>query len=151
MLRAVACTWSSFASRYRTSVAYSTTSRFATRNQAPSENPTVSTCVPLSPGVSDTDARFEPAGDEPTTGAPVAGVPPANRGTLPAGAVPPEVMVAYPSEVGTRIGGDANIGKGIYTHFLDDEGMVRADLTVIRMADRCRIVDGADAGPRDFH
>ena len=50
-----------------------------------------------------------------------------------------------------RIGGDANIGKGIYTHFLDDEGMVRADLTVIRMADRCRVIDGADAGPRDFH
>jgi glycine cleavage system aminomethyltransferase T/glycine/D-amino acid oxidase-like deaminating enzyme len=50
-----------------------------------------------------------------------------------------------------RIGGDANIGKGIYTHFLDDEGMVRADLTVIRMADRCRVVDGADAGPRDYH
>ena len=44
-----------------------------------------------------------------------------------------------------RIGGDANIGKGIYTHFLDDEGMVRADLTVFRMADRCRVVDGADA------
>ncbi|WP_127598946.1 GcvT family protein [Nitratireductor alexandrii] len=50
-----------------------------------------------------------------------------------------------------RIGGDANVGKGIYTHFLDEEGMVRADLTVIRMADRCRVVDGADAGPRDFH
>jgi glycine cleavage system aminomethyltransferase T len=50
-----------------------------------------------------------------------------------------------------RIGGDANIGKGIYTHFLDDEGMVRADLTVIRLEDRCRIVDGADAGPRDFN
>lgn len=50
-----------------------------------------------------------------------------------------------------RIGGDANIGKGIYTHFLDDEGNVRADLTVFRMADRCRIVDGADAGPRDYH
>ncbi|SFJ33323.1 GcvT family protein [Aerobium aerolatum] len=50
-----------------------------------------------------------------------------------------------------KIGGDANIGKGIYTHFLDQEGMVRADLTVIRMADRCRIIDGADAGPRDFH
>lgn len=33
-----------------------------------------------------------------------------------------------------RIGGDANIGKGIYTHFLDDEGMVRADFTAIRMA-----------------
>ncbi|MDX7952507.1 FAD-dependent oxidoreductase [Lichenihabitans sp. Uapishka_5] len=50
-----------------------------------------------------------------------------------------------------KIGGDANIGKGIYTHFLDDAGMVRADLTVFRMADRCRVVDGADAGPRDYH
>ncbi|KAB0682809.1 GcvT family protein [Aureimonas leprariae] len=50
-----------------------------------------------------------------------------------------------------RIGGDANVGKGIYTHFLDDEGMVRADLTVFRMGDRCRVVDGADAGPRDYH
>ncbi|POF29197.1 GcvT family protein [Roseibium marinum] len=49
-----------------------------------------------------------------------------------------------------RIGGEANIGKGIYTHFLDDDGNVRADLTVFRMADRCRIVDGADAGPRDY-
>lgn len=48
-----------------------------------------------------------------------------------------------------RIGGDNNVGKGIYTHFLDDEGNVRADLTVFRMTDRCRIVDGADAGPRD--
>jgi glycine cleavage system aminomethyltransferase T len=50
-----------------------------------------------------------------------------------------------------RVGGDANIGKGIYTHFLDEKGMVRADLTVFRMADRCRVVDGADAGPRDVH
>ncbi|GAB4356512.1 MAG: FAD-dependent oxidoreductase [Oricola sp.] len=50
-----------------------------------------------------------------------------------------------------RIGGEHNVGKGIYTHFLDDEGMVRADLTVIRMEDRCRVIDGADAGPRDFH
>jgi glycine cleavage system aminomethyltransferase T/glycine/D-amino acid oxidase-like deaminating enzyme len=50
-----------------------------------------------------------------------------------------------------KIGGDANIGKGIYTHFLDDDGMVRADLTVIRMVDRIRVIDGADAGPRDFH
>ncbi|OQM77473.1 GcvT family protein [Manganibacter manganicus] len=50
-----------------------------------------------------------------------------------------------------RIGGDKLIGKGIYTHFLDEEGMVRADLTVIRMADRCRVIDGADAGPRDYH
>ncbi|MDB5529929.1 MAG: sarcosine dehydrogenase [Devosia sp.] len=50
-----------------------------------------------------------------------------------------------------KIGGDANIGKGIYTHFLDDEGMVRADFTIIRMADRIRMVNGADAGPRDYH
>jgi glycine cleavage system aminomethyltransferase T/glycine/D-amino acid oxidase-like deaminating enzyme len=50
-----------------------------------------------------------------------------------------------------KIGGDANIGKGIYTHFLDDEGMVRADFTAIRMADRIRMINGADAGPRDFH
>jgi glycine cleavage system aminomethyltransferase T/glycine/D-amino acid oxidase-like deaminating enzyme len=49
-----------------------------------------------------------------------------------------------------KIGGEANIGKGIYTHFLDDHGMVRADLTVIRMTDRCRIIDGADAGVRDM-
>ncbi len=50
-----------------------------------------------------------------------------------------------------KIGGDNMVGKGIYTHFLDDEGMVRADLTVIRMADRCRVINGADAGPRDYH
>ncbi len=49
-----------------------------------------------------------------------------------------------------KIGGDANIGKGIYTHMLDDEGMVRADFTVFRMSDRCRLVNGADAGPRDL-
>ncbi len=49
-----------------------------------------------------------------------------------------------------KIGGEANIGKGIYTHFLDDEGMVRADFTVIRMADRIRMINGADAGPRDL-
>jgi len=49
-----------------------------------------------------------------------------------------------------RIGGERNIGRGIYTHFLEDDGGVRADLTVLRMEDRCRVVDGADAGPRDF-
>lgn len=49
-----------------------------------------------------------------------------------------------------KIGSDANIGKGIYTHMLDDEGMVRADFTVFRMNDRCRLVNGADAGPRDL-
>ena len=50
-----------------------------------------------------------------------------------------------------KIGGDANIGKGIYTHFLDDDGNVRADFTVIRMADRGRLINGADAGPRDLN
>ncbi|MCB8875662.1 GcvT family protein [Acidisoma silvae] len=50
-----------------------------------------------------------------------------------------------------KIGGDASIGKGIYTHFLDDEGNVRADFTVLRMADRIRMINGADAGPRDIH
>ncbi|KZL15417.1 4-methylaminobutanoate oxidase (formaldehyde-forming) [Pseudovibrio axinellae] len=48
-----------------------------------------------------------------------------------------------------KIGGEKNIGKGIYTHMLDDEGNVRADFTVFRMDDRCRLVNGADAGPRD--
>ena len=49
-----------------------------------------------------------------------------------------------------KVGGETTLGKGIYTHFLDDEGMVRADFTVFRMDDRYRFVDGADAGNRDF-
>lgn len=49
-----------------------------------------------------------------------------------------------------KIGGEKNINKGIYTHFLDDEGNVRADLTVLRFENHCRIIDGADAGPRDL-
>lgn len=50
-----------------------------------------------------------------------------------------------------KVGGDTPLGKGIYTHFLDHAGGVRADLTVIRMAaDRYRVIDGGDAGNRDF-
>ncbi|MEM7172943.1 MAG: FAD-dependent oxidoreductase [Pseudomonadota bacterium] len=49
-----------------------------------------------------------------------------------------------------KVGGDNQVGKGIYTHFLDEKGMVKADFTVFRMADRYRFVDGADAGNRDF-
>ena len=49
-----------------------------------------------------------------------------------------------------KVGGDANIGKGIYTHMLDEDGNVRADFTMFRMEDRCRLVNGADAGPRDL-
>ncbi len=45
----------------------------------------------------------------------------------------------------------APLPSPIYTHFLDDEGMVRADLTLLRMADRIRVIDGADAGPRDYN
>ncbi len=49
-----------------------------------------------------------------------------------------------------KVGGDNQVGKGIYTHFLDDHGMVKADFTVFRLADRFRLIDGADAGNRDF-
>ena len=49
-----------------------------------------------------------------------------------------------------RVGADNQVGKGIYTHFLDEKGMVKADFTVFRMKDRYRFVDGADAGNRDF-
>ena len=49
-----------------------------------------------------------------------------------------------------KVGGDNQVNKGIYTHFLDENGMVKADFTVFRMADRFRFVDGADAGNRDF-
>ena len=49
-----------------------------------------------------------------------------------------------------KVGADNQVGRGIYTHFLDEKGMVRADFTVFRMADRFRFIDGADAGNRDF-
>ncbi len=50
-----------------------------------------------------------------------------------------------------KVGGDTPIGKGVYTHFLDQRGGVRADFTVIRMAnDQFRFIDGADAGHRDY-
>jgi len=50
-----------------------------------------------------------------------------------------------------KVGGDTMIGKGIYTHFLDHRGGIRADLTVIRLAkDKYRVIDGADAGNRDY-
>ncbi|CUJ33331.1 GcvT family protein [Cognatishimia activa] len=49
-----------------------------------------------------------------------------------------------------KIGGERNINRGIYTHFLDEEGMVRADFTILRYEDKCHLINGADAGPRDF-
>jgi len=50
-----------------------------------------------------------------------------------------------------KTGGDTPLNKGIYTHFLDNRGGVRADLTVIRLADNhYRVIDGGDNGPRDL-
>jgi len=50
-----------------------------------------------------------------------------------------------------KVGGNTTVGKGIYTHFLDQAGGICADLTVLRLAlDKFRIVDGADAGNRDY-
>lgn len=50
-----------------------------------------------------------------------------------------------------KVAGDTPVGKGVYTHFLDHVGGVRADLTVIRMADdHFRVIDGGDSGNRDF-
>jgi len=50
-----------------------------------------------------------------------------------------------------KVAGDTPVGKGVYTHFLDHTGGVRADLTVIRMADdHFRVIDGGDSGNRDF-
>lgn len=50
-----------------------------------------------------------------------------------------------------RVGGNTPVGKGVYTHFLDHLGGVRADLTVLRLAtDHYQIIDGGDAGHRDL-
>jgi len=50
-----------------------------------------------------------------------------------------------------KVGGDTPPGKGIYTHFLERNGGIRADLTVIRLAeDRYRVVCGGPTGHRDL-
>ncbi|NKB60727.1 MAG: FAD-dependent oxidoreductase [Gammaproteobacteria bacterium] len=50
-----------------------------------------------------------------------------------------------------KVGGNTANGKGIYTHFLDAAGGIRADLTVLRLeTDKYRVIDGADAGHRDY-
>lgn len=50
-----------------------------------------------------------------------------------------------------KVAGDTPIGKGVYTHFLDSVGGVRADLTVLRLGENhFRVIDGGDAGNRDF-
>ncbi|GAB2710882.1 GcvT family protein [Halomonas garicola] len=60
-----------------------------------------------------------------------------------------EALLEYLSVA--RVGGKTPLGKGVYTHFLDDAGGVRADLTVIRLAaDGFRVVCGGDTGHRDY-
>jgi glycine cleavage system aminomethyltransferase T/glycine/D-amino acid oxidase-like deaminating enzyme len=50
-----------------------------------------------------------------------------------------------------RVGGETPLGKGVYTHFLDDAGGVHSDLTVVRLAaDRFRVICGGDTGHRDL-
>ena len=50
-----------------------------------------------------------------------------------------------------KVGGNTPIGKGIYTHFLDHAGGIRADLTVVRLGeDHYRVMDGGDSGNRDY-
>ena len=50
-----------------------------------------------------------------------------------------------------KVGGNTPAGKGIYTHFLDHTGGVRADLTVVRMTENhYKVIDGGDSGNRDF-
>lgn len=50
-----------------------------------------------------------------------------------------------------KVGGNTPVGRGIYTHFLDARGGVRADLTVLRLGERhYRIVDGGETGHRDL-
>ena len=50
-----------------------------------------------------------------------------------------------------KVGGDTPVGKGIYTHFLDHVGGVRADLTVIRRGEtEFRVMDGGASGARDM-
>ncbi len=60
-----------------------------------------------------------------------------------------EALMEYTSVA--KVGGDTPVGKGIYTHFLDHNAGVRADLTIVKMAvDHYRVMDGGDSGARDL-
>jgi glycine cleavage system aminomethyltransferase T/glycine/D-amino acid oxidase-like deaminating enzyme len=60
-----------------------------------------------------------------------------------------EALLEYLSVA--KVGGTTPAGKGIYTHFLDEQGGIRADLTITRLArDRFRVVCGGDTGHRDY-
>ncbi|BES72599.1 FAD-dependent oxidoreductase [Marinobacter nanhaiticus D15-8W] len=50
-----------------------------------------------------------------------------------------------------KVGGSTPVGKGVYTHFLDAQGGIHSDLTIIRTAgDAYRVICGGDTGHRDL-
>lgn len=50
-----------------------------------------------------------------------------------------------------KVGGKTKTGKGIYTHFLEEDGGVHSDLTIIRLSEDCyRMVCGGGTAPRDL-
>ncbi|MGD8430799.1 MAG: FAD-dependent oxidoreductase, partial [Ectothiorhodospiraceae bacterium] len=50
-----------------------------------------------------------------------------------------------------KVGGNTPVGKGVYTHFLDAYGGIRADLTIIRLDEQTwRVVCGGDTAHRDY-
>ncbi len=60
-----------------------------------------------------------------------------------------EALLEYLSVA--KVGGATAPGRGIYTHFLDEIGGVRSDLTIIRLdASQYRVVCGGGTGPRDL-
>jgi glycine cleavage system aminomethyltransferase T/glycine/D-amino acid oxidase-like deaminating enzyme len=60
-----------------------------------------------------------------------------------------EALMEYLSVA--KVGGNTPVGKGVYTNFIDLTGGIRADLTVVRQGiDRFRVIDGGDAGNRDY-
>ena len=50
-----------------------------------------------------------------------------------------------------KVGTDTPIGKGVYTHFLDQTGGIHSDLTIIRLTENSfRVICGGDTGHRDY-
>ncbi|MQM39231.1 Dimethylglycine oxidase [wastewater metagenome] len=60
-----------------------------------------------------------------------------------------EALLEYLSVA--RVGGNQPVGKGVYTHFLDETGGVHSDLTVVRLGTGSyRVICGGDTGHRDY-
>ena len=60
-----------------------------------------------------------------------------------------EALMEYLSVA--KIGENTPLGKGVYTHFLDEHGGVRSDLTIVRLDEaRFRVMCGGDTGHRDY-